>query len=164
MNMRACTKCGAVRTEDEFYSCKNICRLCRKQYNKEYRAKNREIHNARNREYISKNRQAFRDMVNRSHRKLREDVIKAYGGMCSCCGESRYAFLALDHIHGGGTQHRKIIKSRNLYTQLRRDGYPKGEYQVLCHNCNMAKGFYGSCPHVENQLVDAGTNLLTNRN
>ena len=24
--------------------------------------------------------------------------------------------------------------------------YPKN-LQILCHNCNMAKGFYGECPH-----------------
>jgi hypothetical protein len=28
-------------------------------------------------------------------------------------------------------------------------GYPKDRYQLLCHNCNMAKGFYGLCPHQE---------------
>lgn len=28
----------------------------------------------------------------------------------------------------------------------RRNGYPKG-FRVLCHNCNMAIGFYGYCPH-----------------
>lgn len=25
---------------------------------------------------------------------------------CVCCGESRYEFLSLDHIHGGGITHR----------------------------------------------------------
>jgi hypothetical protein len=29
---------------------------------------------------------------------------------------------------------------------LKRRGFPPG-HQVLCHNCNMAKQFYGQCPH-----------------
>jgi hypothetical protein len=24
--------------------------------------------------------------------------------------------------------------------------FPDG-FQVLCHNCNLAKGYYGECPH-----------------
>ena len=27
-----------------------------------------------------------------------------------------------------------------------RNGYPK-DFQILCYSCNMAKAFYGSCPH-----------------
>jgi hypothetical protein len=29
---------------------------------------------------------------------------------------------------------------------LARNGFPDG-YRVLCHNCNMALGQYGYCPH-----------------
>jgi len=34
-----------------------------------------------------------------------------------------------------------------FYSLLRRLGYPDG-FRVLCHNCNMAYGFYKTCPHV----------------
>lgn len=65
---------------------------------------------------------------------------------CMCCHESEIKFLAIDHINGGGTIHRKEIGTSNLVAWLRRNDYPEG-FQVLCHNCNMAKGFYGVCPH-----------------
>lgn len=84
--------------------------------------------------------------------KLRREALEAYGGEipeCVCCGEDIPAFLALDHIDGGGAAHRREIGSRNSNTMFlwaKRNGYPP-IFQVLCHNCNMAKGFYGRCPH-----------------
>lgn len=55
-------------------------------------------------------------------------------------------FLAIDHIDGGGTQHRKSTGSKYMMSWLKVHNYPPG-FQTLCHNCNMAKGFYGKCPH-----------------
>lgn len=78
----------------------------------------------------------------------KQDVIEHYGGVCKCCGESNQAFLTIDHINGGGTKHRKdgSIVGNSFYRWLRNQGYPDG-YQVLCFNCNCAKGLYGRCPH-----------------
>ena len=72
---------------------------------------------------------------------------------CACCGEKTYEFLSIDHIDGGGSKHRRDMKiSGGTATTewLVRNKFPKG-FQVLCHNCNMAKGFYGECPHVSSQ-------------
>jgi hypothetical protein len=56
-------------------------------------------------------------------------------------------FLAIDHIGGGGTKHRKSFgRGSSLYRWLEKSGLPGG-FRVLCHNCNMAIGFYGYCPH-----------------
>ena len=79
---------------------------------------------------------------------LRSEVLSHYGGACACCGESEPKFLGLDHIDGGGTKHRNELGLRGdaVYGWAKREGYPP-IFQVLCHNCNMAKGFYGSCPH-----------------
>lgn len=70
---------------------------------------------------------------------------------CACCGETRYEFLALDHINGNGAAHRREIKMKGsgiqFYRWLRVNSYPVG-LRVLCHNCNLSKGFYGECPHV----------------
>lgn len=67
---------------------------------------------------------------------------------CACCGESEIKFLSIDHIDGGGNAHRKEIgRAFNcIMYWLKRNNYPDG-FQVLCFNCNMAKGFYGECPH-----------------
>lgn len=56
----------------------------------------------------------------------------------------------MDHIGGGGTQHRRDegITGSGIYLWLKKNGYPDG-FQTLCHNCNLARGYYGSCPHEE---------------
>lgn len=76
-------------------------------------------------------------------------MLAAYGGSCECCGETEPKFLALDHIHGGGNKHRKLIGTgaTKMELYLRKLGWPKDQYRVLCHNCNSAEGFYGECPH-----------------
>jgi hypothetical protein len=103
-------------------------------YAKEYREKNSEKRSAWQRAY----RQA-----------LRTEVITAYGGKCSCCGEIEQKFLSIDHINGGGAKHKRDIEA-DLYAWLKANNYPPG-FQVLCFNCNLAKGFYGVCPHQLNQ-------------
>lgn len=71
-----------------------------------------------------------------------------YGNKCACCGETRPEFLSIDHIEGGGRQHRLELKEQNkkFYHWLQQEGYPKG-YRVLCMNCNTSRGFFGYCPH-----------------
>ena len=84
-------------------------------------------------------------------RKLREEALAKYGGVCACCGEFRHEFLALDHINGGGRVHRRAINTP-LPRWLKKNGWPEG-FRVLCHNCNMAKGRYGACPHEREQVA-----------
>lgn len=86
-------------------------------------------------------------------KNFRLKCLQFYGGnspKCACCNEVTYQFLGIDHIEGGGNKHRKEIgKSmggQNLYRWLLKNNFPDG-FQVLCHNCNLAKGFYGVCPH-----------------
>lgn len=57
-------------------------------------------------------------------------------------------FLCIDHIDGGGNKHRAEIKG-DFYRWLIDNNFPPG-FQTLCHNCNMAKGLYGRCPHERN--------------
>ena len=83
--------------------------------------------------------------------RLRLDVLTAYSTgvlRCTCCGETEPQFLALDHIDGGGYAQKKLLRRHGqaFYLWLKQQGYPEG-YRVLCHNCNLAKGFYGECPH-----------------
>lgn len=85
-------------------------------------------------------------------RKCRLQVLEHYGTKCACCGETRPEFLALDHINGGGNAHRRLIghgKSRGgseFYRWLIKNDYPEG-FQLLCHNCNQSRSYYGYCPH-----------------
>ena len=79
---------------------------------------------------------------------LRNEVIKAYGGKCTCCGIAVPEFLAIDHKYNDGAKHRAQIGEGNvLYGWLKRHNFPKKRFQLHCHNCNAAKSIYGKCPH-----------------
>lgn len=81
--------------------------------------------------------------------KIKTDVFMAYGRKCACCGESIPLFLALDHIKNDGGKHRRETGyiTTQMYRLVRRLGFPKDTFQLLCANCNFAKGHYGMCPH-----------------
>ena len=83
------------------------------------------------------------------YQDLRLEILKRYSKdvpFCACCGEKHLEFLSIDHINGGGAEHRRQLKEATIYRWLKRNGYPEG-YRVLCHNCNQALGHYGYCPH-----------------
>lgn len=121
-----------------------------KSYQKEYYKRNKERLKAKARAYYHSHRVEVRIGQKDYQTRLRVDAIEHFGGKCACCGETEPDFLAIDHINNDGAEHRKEIGSdgRALYLWLRRNNYPEG-FQVLCHNCNMAKGLYGICPHQE---------------
>lgn len=90
----------------------------------------------------------------RDYQRLRRlRVIEAYGGKCACpgCNESRWEFLCIDHVDGGGNQDRAQtgLICNKLYLWLIKNNFPKGKYQLLCYNCNMAKAAFGVCPHIK---------------
>ena len=121
---------------------------------KKYRNNNLEKVKERNKLWVSKNKDRVREIKKEWYRKqangyrkeLRIEVIKIYGGKCVCCGENRFEFLAFDHINNDGAKHRKERGNMNIVEWLRKNHYPKN-IQLLCHNCNLSKGFYGYCPH-----------------
>jgi len=75
------------------------------------------------------------------------EMVSAYGGRCECCGETEITFLSLDHVLGGGTQHRKAVGNGRILRDLRDAGWPKGGYRVLCMNCQFGYRFGRTCPH-----------------
>lgn len=94
-------------------------------------------------------------MANRKRRRafdarVKKEVFERYGGFsCVCCGITEEVFLNIDHVKGGGSEHRKqpfCLKGRHFYRWLRKQDFPKG-FQVLCFNCNFAKWKLGKCPH-----------------
>jgi hypothetical protein len=84
---------------------------------------------------------------------VRSEMLAAYGGRCSCCGEMEPLFLELDHIHNDGAAERR--KHGNQFQEwlfLRRHGWPKENHQLLCANCNKGKLRNGGiCPHKSGQ-------------
>jgi hypothetical protein len=87
------------------------------------------------------------------HRARRLRVIEEYGGACACCGEDTFLFLAIDHKNGGGEKHRaKVGQGSHMVDWVIKNNFPD-DFQILCHNCNQARGYYGTCPHQSPVLV-----------
>lgn len=86
----------------------------------------------------------------RYRHELRKQVLVGYGHKCKCCGESRWQFLAVDHVDGGaGSKQKRYAKGETgqaLHLKILRENFPD-RYRLLCHNCNQARGYYGRCPH-----------------
>ena len=72
-------------------------------------------------------------------KQLKLDALAAYGGpQCAGCPEHDPAILEIDHIDGGGRQHRlaeHIEGGIAFYQWLKQHNYPAG-YRVLCPTCN----------------------------
>lgn len=80
--------------------------------------------------------------------KLKLDMIKGLGGECVCCGERHPLFLTLDHINDDGNEHRKELACHQIVMRARTEGWPRDKYQLMCMNCNFARGQNnGICPH-----------------
>lgn len=147
-----CCKCGEWKDQDtEFRTYKDsrgsgavrpvsYCRACDRQRSAEWKR-------GHTTELTKAKAKVVRDQI-------RAEVLAAYGGKCACCGEAAPEFLTIDHIYNDGNNHRKGgfytregIAGPSLYRWLRKEGFPKGRVQILCWNCNCAKGKYGICPH-----------------
>ncbi len=78
--------------------------------------------------------------------RIRMAVLKHYGGICTCCGENRWQFLAFDHKDNYKGDSAPFRPQGSMAVWLRKQGYP--DYiQVLCHNCNHCRADYGVCIH-----------------
>jgi hypothetical protein len=125
--------------------------------------KNAQAIRDRSNAYHAANKPAVLTRVKAKNRALKQAVIDAYGGSCECCGEATFEFLTIDHIDGSGHKHRKLVgKGRNVYRDLQQRGFPKEGFRLLCFNCNIARGFYGYCPHHPEDREDQGKKLSKN--
>lgn len=151
--MKLCRKCNESKPLAAFYpdssktsGVSSFCRECQCARSKWRWETKREECRASNRAWCAANK----DRTREHSRRNRREVLRQYGGRCACCGETTPEFLAIDHVNNDGEAHRREIGGYGgrIYEWLRRNGYPKdGRFQLLCHNCNMAKGLYGGCPH-----------------
>lgn len=91
----------------------------------------------------------------RRNRRLRQEVVRAYGGVCECCREASWEFLTLDHICGGGKQHRASFgEGAHFYHALRKQGWPRENLRLLCYNCNLGRSRCGGvCPHQQLPII-----------
>jgi hypothetical protein len=116
----------------------------KKEYNKYYEA-NKRVYTLEEKAKRAKARKL-------RYQKLRLSILEHYSNdkiKCKCCGENIIEFMCLDHIEGNGNLHRKQVGKNGVLKWIVKNNYPSG-FQVLCHNCNMAKGSSGKCPHRQN--------------
>lgn|SRR3990167_5983455 len=154
VSMKQCSGCRQLKKEEDFPIrvkergwLMSRCRPCHNAYSNEWRRKNKKKAHVIAMRYRDRIKPEWlaKQKVYREH--IRFAALKAYSNgkpACACCNEKILQFLCIDHTKGGGNKHRKEIG--NIYRWLRREKYPKG-FRVLCHNCNLAIGFYGICPH-----------------
>ena len=138
---KTCTQCGQVKVLAAFSKESasldgkhSSCKMCHLMATREWKRKN-----------------AYSHDTTTYYQRLRSAVIKRYGSKCSCCGEAQVKFLAFDHKNNDGHVSRRANEPgiKNIAFWIRKNNYPD-TIQLLCHNCNLAKGFYGLCPHNEN--------------
>lgn len=168
---KKCVCCSHILPKTEFYIVRgrltSRCKKCELLKNKEWRSKNNDKVKSYAKNYYQNNKERFRigglkwatqnrekylAMQNASMKKniklRRLEFIKAYGGKCECCGESQPEFLTLEHKDKSGQAHRKIVRSSHrILGHLKRDGWPKDRFGILCWNCNLATRFGRICPH-----------------
>jgi hypothetical protein len=123
------------------------CKVCERARNAAYRAAQSAEKHEQSKARVRQSSQRLRD----SRRKA---VFDHYGRECACCNESHPVFLTIDHVGGGGAEHRRELNYNNprvggshtTYRWLVDQGFPDG-FQTLCFNCNYAKHRLGECPH-----------------
>ena len=123
------------------------CKPCHTKRVKEWRLNNPELKKAQGK---------------RETHRLKQEMLNAYGNACACCGEDTPEFLSIDHINNDGAEHRKQISGKrtaagvSVYRWLRKQGFPKDNFQLLCYNCNSAKQYFKGCPHSKFKLKVVG--------
>ena len=118
---------------------RNMCIECNKND-----AKNSKILNYK---WRKTHKKEWLDLLKRTRIKTRIEAIIEYSPSMSCaiCNETNVEFLAIDHINGSGSKHRKEIGGgSHTYAWLKKNKYPPG-FRVLCHNCNFKYGKKNNC-------------------
>ena len=112
-------------------SANGYCRACSRMRARVYYLENRDV-KVREKQLYNK--------------KLKNEIIAHYSQGGTICAnpygqhEKPYSdirALTIDHLNGGGTQHKREVNN-NLYGWLKRNEFPEG-FQVLCMNCQKIK-------------------------
>lgn len=155
---RTCRVCGG----DRFYSflskthangVRYRCVACTRRAALKWAKLHPEVHQKARRKWIDNNRNYWK----RRSWALKLEVFCGLGGSCVCCSESDLRFLTVDHLNRGGAEHRREVgaDTDKVYADIKRQGYPRDKFRILCWNCHMATRFGEPCPHVEQGIARA---------
>lgn len=160
---KVCSRCKAEKVEEDFYLRKDKrkpkayrdswCKACRLAVQRDRREAHPEVHRAANQDWKSRHPERVREINRNSRRRVTQErrlaFLVAQGGRCECCGETNPHFLTIDHIGKRPPEH-KGLGGMALIARIEATDYARELWQILCWNCNCAKGRYGACPHQEN--------------
>ncbi len=160
---RICTQCGVAKPETgEFWVLKPSggawpwCKECRQRRWVDYLNTHRKQVRIRNTNWNRKRRATpegrarQREIQRKCEAKIKAEMIATYGSKCSCCGITEPEFLTLEHVNRDGAAHRKSLNSgggSSVWRDLKKRGWPKDGFTLLCWNCNCATRFGQPCPH-----------------
>lgn len=171
VNRKTCLTCYKNQPIENFHKCCNYrvahCKLCSSVKSKVWREKNKDKLKILQKKWYQNNKEKVRanalrwtsehkkrhlDAANvwmkKSIKVRRLEFINAYGGKCECCGESEHEFLTLEHKMKDGQAHRKQVSTTHrILGHLKKAGWPKDRYGILCCNCNFSTRFGKICPH-----------------
>ena len=147
---RTCVDCRKFKSRDQFNSNKNsphgmlaYCKVC-------WSIRQKVRYGA-----LSKEGDQYKRMLSSNgsrRRAMRLRIFEAYGNACACCGETTLEFLTIDHVNNDGAEHRRTIgRGDYMMRDIIKREFPP-DFQLLCWNCNGAKGAYGVCPHERDRV------------
>lgn len=131
--------------------------------NQEYIQAHREEHRARVRRYGETHKEKMKPyykQYSNEHKKernayskewsakKRELIIAHYGGKCIICGDKNIYHLCIDHVNNDGGKQRKSKHANSFYSWIIENDFPD-TLQILCHNHNMERAFYGTMTSAE---------------
>jgi len=108
----------------------------------ETRAKKKKNYQDNKSEILAKSKVVREDLKKEVFSEYSKRHSKSKTPCCRCCGENfNIDFLAVDHIDGRThlAKDEKHLKANPLNVWLKKNNFPDG-FQILCHNCNFAKG------------------------
>lgn len=85
--------------------------------------------------YYARKGEKTRRQRRNHYREQKAIVLRHYGGECEACGENEPDVLTVDHINGGGAEHRKTVPASQIHAWLIKNEFPRG-FRILCFNCN----------------------------
>jgi hypothetical protein len=119
------------------------------EYQRNYAKANRARIAKRNASYRAADPERYKAVRAASNERLRAKVFAHYGTACACPGCEATEHLTIDHVDGGGGDHRKTLTGDDrgglvLYRWLANNGFPEG-FQTLCRSCNASKRNTAAC-------------------
>ena len=142
-----CQDCGKERFFDKYEIKRGrhlavFCQPCSvKNYNSGRVVQTEEERKVKARKWYQENKPQQNSYYRTYREKVKLETIEAYGGHCLHCGERDPIVLTIDHIFNDGHIDKKngIQGGFKIYQKLKREGWPKDRYQLLCFNCNYRK-------------------------